>query len=405
MGCGQRRGATVLAALLLLGAACGSDDGPQAETDDTTARSRPYESVVEALAADEMQGRDNRTPGSSLAQEVIIDQLDEFAKPLIEGATGPDAFRRTFPEGTNILAMIPGSDRADEFVILGAHYDHIGTDCPSTQPDDDVCNGAGDNAAGVATVLEVGRALADADEPPSRTVILAFWDAEEDGLLGSEAYVADPEVPLESTIAYLNWDIQGVNLSPSVADVTVMVGAETGGRDLVEAAKAATSASRLQTLPLSLLFGQGRSDHAVFADAGVPTVFFTDANSGCYHTAQDEVAVVDFDKLWQQILTAKALAQDLANTDAVPTFVADAPAATFDDAVSMLEVVQQGQEDFSSLQGYEAAGQQFLADLEAMVDAGPDLFGASAVSTLLSGSAALVDALTTGECDGFLGDP
>lgn len=404
MGCGQPRGAAVLAALLLLGTACGSDGGPPA-TDGATVRSRPYESVVEALAADEMQGRDNLTPGSVLAQDVIIDQLNEFAKPLIEGATGPDAFRRTFPDGTNIVGMIPGSDRAEEYVVLGAHYDHIGTGCPSTKPDDDVCNGAGDNAAGVATVLEVGRALADADEPPSRTVILAFWDAEEDGLRGSEAYVADPAVPLESTIAYLNWDIQGVNLAPSVADVTMMVGAETGGRDLVEASKAATAASRLQTLPLSLRFGQGRSDHAVFADAGVPTVFFTDAGSGCYHTAQDEVVVVDFDKLWQEILTAKALAQDLADTDAVPTFVADAPAATFDDAVSMLEVVRQGQEDFSTLQGYEAAGQQFLADLEAMVDAGPDRFGAAAVSTLLSGSAALLDALTTGECDGFLGDP
>ena len=181
-------------------------------------------------------------------------------------------------------------------------------------------------------------------------------------------------MPLDQTIAYLNWDIQGTNLSPAVADVTVMVGAETGGAELVEAAQAATAASTLQTLSLSLLFGQGRSDHATFAAAGVPTVFFTDANAGCYHTAQDDVDVIDFDKLGQQILTAEALARDLADTDAVPSFVPDTPAATYEDAVSMLEVVQQGQEDFDLLPGYADDGEQFLADLQAMVDAGPDAF-------------------------------
>ena len=391
-----------LAALLLLAAACSSDDEP--EVLGKAVDAPMYRAVVTALAADEMAGRDNLTAGSALAQEFLIDQLSEFAKPLVEGATGPDAFRRAFSDGTNILAMIPGTDRADEFVVLGAHYDHIGSSCPSDTAGDDVCNGAGDNATGVATVLEVGRALADSDVPPSRSVILAFWDAEEDGLLGAEAYVADPDVPLDHTIAYLNWDIQGVNLAPSVADVTMMVGAETGGPDLLKAAKAATSASTLQTLPLSLRFGQGRSDHAVFAAAGVPTVFFTDASSACYHTAQDEVAVVDFDKLWQQILTAEALARDLANTEAVPTFVADAPTATYDDAVSMFEVVRQGQEDFGRLPGYEADAEELLVELEAMVDAGRALFDDAAASTLLRDSAALLDALTTGECDGFLGE-
>jgi hypothetical protein len=392
----------VLAAVAL-GAACSSDDEPSATTEDTTPEAPAYEAVVEALTADDMQGRDNLTAGSVLAQDYLIEQVGEFAEPLVEGATGPDAFRRDFEAGTNVLALVPGGERADEFVILGAHYDHLGTDCATDDPADTVCNGAADNAAGVAAVLEVGRALAEGDEPPSRSVILAFWDAEEDGLLGSEAYVADPEVPLEDTVAYLNWDIQGANLSPAVAEVTVMVGAETGGPALVEAARAATSASTLQTLSLSLLFGQGRSDHATFAAAGVPTVFFTDANAGCYHTAQDDADVVDFDKLGQQILTAEALSRDLASTDTVPTFVPDTPAATYEDAVSMLEVVRLGQEDFGLLPGYESTGQQFLANLQAMVDAGPDAFDDTAVATLLGGSSGLVSALASGPCDGFLG--
>jgi hypothetical protein len=115
------------------------------------------------------------------------------------------------------------------------------------------------------------------------------------------------------------------------------------------------------------------------------------------------VDVIDFDKLGQQIRTAEALTRDLVATDAVPSFVADAPAATYEDAVSMLEVVRQGEADFGLLPGYQADGEQFLADLEAMVDAGPDAFDDAAVGTLLGGSAALVEALASGECDGFAG--
>ena len=403
----RRVTASVLVTIFLLVAGCSGDDGPEASpedtTEDTSVDTPPYQAVVEALAADEMDGRDNQTPGSVLAQEYLIGQLSEFAEPVTDGASGADAYLQPFAEGANVLALIPGGDRADEYVILGAHYDHLGTQCRGSDPEDGICNGAGDNAAGVAAVLEVGRLLAADDEPPSRSVILAFWDAEEDGLLGAEAYVADPEVPLDSTIAYLNWDIQGVNLAPSVADVTIMVGAETGGPNLVAAAKAATSASSLQTVPFSLLFGQGRSDHAVFASAGVPTVFFTDANSGCYHTTQDDTDVIDFDKLGQQILTAEALTRDLVATAAVPAFVAGTPPATFEDAESMLSIVSQGQEDLGLLPGYETAGDQFLADLEAMVAAGPDAFDDQAVGTLLNGSVGLVEALASSECDGYLG--
>jgi hypothetical protein len=213
--------------------------------------------------------------------------------------------------------------------------------------------------------------------------------------------VADPPFPLEDTIAYLNWDIQGANLAPSLTDLTVMVGAETGGPNLVDAADTAAGASGLRTLALSLLFGQGRSDHAVFAEAGVPVVFFTDSNNSCYHTAQDDVDVLDFDKLGQQILTGTALAQDLASTDDLPEFDPDAPAASFEDAESMLEVVRSGQEDFD-LFGSADVAEAYLADLERIVDAGPSAFDDQAVNDLLGGAVDIVEALTTGECSSYL---
>jgi len=413
------KGAALLIALVLIGSACGSDDGGGDDTgeestpaEDTTTTTTEAESasgvdpararaVVEALADDALEGRDNQTPGSEATQAYLVEQLAEFTEP-IDGDT-LDGYGHTFPVGTNLVGLIPGGELADEYVVIGAHYDHLGSDCPTDTPGDDICNGAADNAAGVATVLEVGRSLAGGEEPPRRSIIVGLWDAEEDGLLGAEAYVADPAVPLEDTVAYLNWDIQGANLSPALADVTVMVGAETGGPNLQAAAATATEASGLETLALSLLFGQGRSDHAVFADAGVPIVFFTDANTPCYHTSQDDVTNLDFDKLGQQMLTAEALAQEMAATDEVPEYDPTAPPATYEDAVSMLEVVSSAEEDFDLFDAdAQAAAEQFLIDLNTMVDAGEPAFDDAAVSTLLGGSVEVVEALSTGTCDGFL---
>ncbi len=150
----------------------------------------------------------------------------------LPGATGPDAFRQTFDAGTNLVGVIPGSDLADQYVIVGAHYDHLGSDCKGSGPADNICNGATDNASGVAAALAVARSIAGDEQAPRRSVVIALWDAEEDGLLGSAAYLANPLVPLAQTVAYVNFDIQATNISPSLRNVTVLVGAETGGPNL-----------------------------------------------------------------------------------------------------------------------------------------------------------------------------
>ena len=81
---------------------------------------------VDNLAADSLNGRDNNTPGSVTAQNYLINLLSGFGAPgLNTGATGNDAYRQTFPAGTNILALIPGTDLAHEYVVIGAHYDHL----------------------------------------------------------------------------------------------------------------------------------------------------------------------------------------------------------------------------------------------------------------------------------------
>ncbi len=359
--------------------------------------------VIETLASDDLAGRDNGTPGSEAAQEFLIAQLAEYAQPLVPGATGPDAFRQRFAVGTNVVGVIPGGDLADQYVVVGAHYDHLGSDCTGSGPADNICNGATDNASGVAVALAVARSIAGDEEAQRRSVVIALWDAEEDGLLGSAAYLSNPPVPLAQTVAYVNFDMQATNISPSLRNVTVLVGAETGGPNLVDSAKAATEASTLDTVMLSLLFGQGRSDHANFVNAGVPSAFVTDATPPCYHTVGDDASIVDYPKLQQQVATADALTRDLLNTDAVPTYDPNAPGATYEDAVAIHDLLLLAQPDFPRFSAADrVVSDQFVADLGVIVDAGPAAFDDAAIGRLLSGTVGIVELWSTGECDGFL---
>src|SRR5262249_36845557 len=186
--------------------------------------------------------------------------------------------------GTNLLAVIRGRELPDEYVIVGAHYDHL--DSRSTAsgacsirnaPGGAICPGATDNAAGVGAVLGIGRALRKLSQAPRRSVVLALWDAEEDGLLGSLYYVQHPLVPLEKTVAYVNFDIQGGVLLPSLRRTSFSVGAETGGSALAAFVADAVAAEPLGTLPVSFIFGQLRSAYANFVlTRSLPPASFPD---------------------------------------------------------------------------------------------------------------------------------
>ena len=189
-------------------------------------------------------------------------------------------------------------------------------------------------------MLGIGRALTKLAQPPRRSVVLALWDAEEDGLLGSLYYVLHPLVPLAKTAAYVNFDIQGANLLPTLRRISFSVGAETGGSALGAFVAQAVAAEKLETLPVSFIFGQLRSDYANFVLRGrVPTVFFSDSTGGCYHTTGDTFDVVDTRKLAIQSRIGFRLTAALAETDAPPPFRDPNPAlATYADAVNVNRV-------------------------------------------------------------------
>ena len=108
------------------------------------------------LAGDDTAGRNNGTPGSDLARQFLIEQLKPISQGLNSGASGDAAYTQTLPGGTNVVAVIPGTDLAGKYVVVGAHYDHLGSSCQSKSSGDQICNGATDNAAGVAAVLAIG---------------------------------------------------------------------------------------------------------------------------------------------------------------------------------------------------------------------------------------------------------
>ena len=360
--------------------------------------------VIRRLTSDDFEGRNNNTPGSLRTQSYLISRLRRIGPGLDSTRSGDDAYRQPFAEGnvrgTNLLAVIPGRELPDEFVMIGAHYDHLGRRCDSSPGGGNICNGATDNAAGTAVVLAVGNAIKRLPEPPRRSIVLALWDAEEDGLVGSRQYVAHPVVPLAKTVAYVNLDIQGADLLPSLANVSFAVGPETGGAILEEAVRAAVAQEHLGTKPISFIFGQLRSDYASLVGGGVPTVFFSDSTGACYHTTGDDIELVDFRKLRLQSRIAFRVTAGLAEAETTPEFVPPNPAfATFDDAVVLRDVVNTGLADLSRLPADQRDEVVSIATrLRQIVEDGPAAFDTQDVQTLLDAALDTIDLLTTLEC-------
>ncbi|WEK39929.1 MAG: M28 family peptidase [Candidatus Brevundimonas colombiensis] len=168
----------------------------------------------------------------------------------------------------NLLAKIPGTERPDEYVFYSAHWDHIGKARTPSADGDDIFNGAWDNASGTAGLIEMARAF-KAGPAPKRTVVFLHVTAEEQGLLGSEAYAADPIYPLARTAADINIDM--LPFTPATRDVAVFGVGKSELEDIL---------GRFAAVQGRAVTGDGypeegfyyRSDHFNFAAGGVPAL-------------------------------------------------------------------------------------------------------------------------------------
>lgn len=168
----------------------------------------------------------------------------------------------------NLLAKIPGTERPDEYVFYSAHWDHVGKARTPNAEGDDIFNGAWDNASGTAGLIEMARAF-KAGPAPKRTVVFLHVTAEEQGLLGSEAYAADPVYPLAKTAADINIDM--LPFTPATRDVAVFGVGKSELEDIL---------GRFAAVQGRVVTGDGypeegfyyRSDHFNFAAGGVPAL-------------------------------------------------------------------------------------------------------------------------------------
>ena len=185
-------------------------------------------------------------------------------------------------DSQNVVAKLDGSDARlkDEYVIYSAHWDHLGVGAPVKG--DRIYNGALDNAAGVATVLEIARAFTQIQPQPKRSILFLMVTAEEQGLLGSQYYATNPLYPLSKTLAAINLD--GVNQWGRTKDLTVI---GMGASDLDDYLKTAAveQGRTLRPDPEPEKGFYYRSDHFNFAKQGVPAL---DPDSGIDFVGKSE---------------------------------------------------------------------------------------------------------------------
>ncbi len=175
-----------------------------------------------------------------------------------------------FDQSYNIIARLPGSERPDEYILYSSHWDHIGTG--AVMNGDSIYNGALDNASGTAQLLAIAEAYTRLPEPPARSVVFLFVTAEEQGLLGSAHYVANPIYPLGQTVADIN--IDGINFSGEAADLTI-TGMGHSEMDELAAAAASVQDRYTQGDPEPEKGYFFRSDQFSFAKRGVPVLYAT----------------------------------------------------------------------------------------------------------------------------------
>ena len=174
-------------------------------------KSKDLRKYVTVLASDTLEGREAGSRGGRAAGVYLIEQLRKFT--VVAGGTGKNYYQHFGADYRNIIAVLKGSDPRlkQEYILVGAHYDHVGygNSNNSFGPTGHIHNGADDNASGTAGLLELIEALSSLHPRPKRSILFAFWDAEEKGLLGSEHWIRHPTVPLSRVRLLINLDMIG----------------------------------------------------------------------------------------------------------------------------------------------------------------------------------------------------
>ena len=245
---------------------------------------------VAVLAADSLEGRRTGTPGTAKARAYLISAFERIGVQSFwnryEHPFRFESGQETWWEGVNVLGYLEGTARPDTFIVVTAHYDHLGV------RHGEVYNGADDNASGVAGLLALASYFAE--HPPRHSVLFAALDAEEVGLRGARALVQDP--PVDRAAMRLNVNLDMISRSE---EGVLYVAGTTHYPFLKPWLMPVTERS-----PLTVRFGHDQpgttlddwthaSDHAPFHEEGIPFLYFGVEDHPDYHRASDEYESID----------------------------------------------------------------------------------------------------------------
>jgi len=242
-------------------------------------------------------------------------QVDLATKVVREKQTGRD-----------VVAYMPSANpMADRpWLLVGAHYDHLGhgtrgTSLANKDEAGQVHHGADDNASGTAAVLAIAEKLSKT--PLRRNVMFTLWSGEEIGLVGSNAFVMNPPVPLNQAAAYINFDMVGRMQNNKLAADGVASSA-VWARILERANVAAGFDLAANPDPYQ------PTDSSNFNQAGLPTLFFTTGSHPDYHRPSDTADKINYEDLDRIVDFAAAVIQGVANADMAPQFTKVDPPQT-----------------------------------------------------------------------------
>ena len=295
---------------------------------------------VARLAGDDTAGRNNGTAGSTLARQYLIDQLKPISQGLNTSATGDAAYTQTLPGGTNVVGGDPAAPTWPTSTWSSAPTTTTSAARASARRPrrHDLQRRHRQRRRRRGRARRSAALDRRAADPPRRSVILALWDREEDGLLGSRYYVA---APARAAGRHRRATSTSTSRAPTCCRACATRASRSAPRPAASASRtscaSAIGAEHARHRACSARSSaRAAATTPTFLAGSVPSVFFTDATGPCYHTVDDEVGIVDFDKLDQQIAIAlRVTTRQLANTDTPPTFASGTPLATYDDAVAL----------------------------------------------------------------------
>jgi hypothetical protein len=250
--------------------------------------------------------------GTGISIDDYIRKADKNEIYMIPDLTGKTIYFKTSVKTSqvavrNILGIIEGK-HPDKYIVLGAHYDHIGTG------NGYIWNGADDNGSGTVGVMTIAKALMATGEKPEISIIFAFWTAEEEGLLGSRYFLRNLDFPITNIKLNINFDMISRYISDDKPNNVTMTYTSSFPlfRDI--------TAANLEKYGIDLMVDYqpslnppGPTDHRSFVEAGIPIIRFKPGHREEYHTPLDDTSTVNWDIMEKIIRICYADAWELAN--------------------------------------------------------------------------------------------